>query len=362
MHVIYAQNVNDAYRQGLKLILSEGQRTDSRNGPVLRLPEPVSTVYSMPQERVLFDTKRNANPFFHLFEALWMLNGGNDVETMDGFLKSLKQFSDDGKTYHGAYGDRWRHWPDFGLAYDGGENRPLYRLNEFDQIQTAIEMLRENPFNRRVVISMWDPSRDLDIESKDIPCNDMIKLWIDRDYRLHMVVFNRSNDIVWGCYGANAVQMSILHEYLSTMTHSQQGTLTQISCDFHAYLDTPYNVNTFIPETAFDDVAWRNPYEDEMVCPYRLVTNRETFDAELRNIMSMIRDERSLRDMDPQALTNHFFVDIVLPMHQAWEYVRRKDYPSAKNTLWNARRAINSGGEVDWLIAAHQWIALRDKE
>jgi hypothetical protein len=48
----------------------------SRAGDVLVAPHPVMSVTSIPTERVLFDPARDANPFFHLFESLWMLAGG----------------------------------------------------------------------------------------------------------------------------------------------------------------------------------------------------------------------------------------------------------------------------------------------
>lgn len=344
MHVIHAENVNDAYRQGMRLILSSvAEESPSRNGPVRRINAPVTTVYAMPQERVLFDQKRHANPFFHLFEALWMLAGGNDVETMDGFLKSFKQFSDDGITFHGAYGHRWRHWP---------IHTPTY-MQELDQISVAIKMLKRDRTSRRVVIGMWDPVRDLDKDSKDIPCNDMIKLWIDQDHRLHMVVFNRSNDIVYGCYGANAVHMSILHEYIAAMVDAVQGTLTQISCDFHAYLETPYNVADFVPQVS--EHEWENPYHGANVSYHRLVTDPARFDSELALFMRHVREERSVSSLEPRFFTNTFFRTIAFPMHIAWELIRAGDRVGALRLLEEKQAALGEHGANDWLESGIEW-------
>jgi len=52
-----------------------------------------------------------------------------------------------------------------------------------------------------------------------------------------MVVFNRSNDMVWGCYGANAVHFSFLHEFIGRSTGLPLGTYTQVSVNLHAYID-----------------------------------------------------------------------------------------------------------------------------
>ena len=75
MKVIHARNVNDAVVKGAELLKAGGLTQDSRAGGTLEYPEPVCTVYERPLERVLFDAIRDANPFFHLMEALWMLAG-----------------------------------------------------------------------------------------------------------------------------------------------------------------------------------------------------------------------------------------------------------------------------------------------
>jgi hypothetical protein len=57
-------------------------------------------------ERVLFDSVRDANPFFHFMEALWILAGRSDVEWLAQWLPSIADYSDDGVSFHGAYGMR----------------------------------------------------------------------------------------------------------------------------------------------------------------------------------------------------------------------------------------------------------------
>ena len=65
---------------------------------------------------------------------------------------------------------------------------------------------------------MWDAKQDLSHrnESKDLPCNTHVYFSI-REGFLDMTVCNRSNDLIWGCCGANAVHMSFLQEYVATM-------------------------------------------------------------------------------------------------------------------------------------------------
>lgn len=349
MRVINARNVNDAYRNAIRLMRRDGTPRASRNGPVIRIHGPVSTVYRCPQERVLFDSKRDANPFFHLFEALWMLSGANDVTTLDHILPSFKQFSDDGVRFHGAYGHRWRHWPDHSKVHP--------YMMEIDQIARAISMFRIDPETRRVVIGMWDPARDLGVPSKDLPCNDLIMLEID-DGHLNMMVCNRSNDIIWGCYGANAVHMSVLHEYMAQMIDVPQGTLTQVSFNWHAYLETPYRWES-VNALDHDDGAhssWMNPY-GVSIRPTPLVTHRDSFDDELTRLITCIRETQSVRALD-DLFKNVFLRDIAIPMHRAFEHVKAKEYATAVEMLTRANRHFEY--QNDWLNAGALWIQRRE--
>src|SRR5262245_52276337 len=191
MRSITAANINWAFMDGFHWLRACGVEEQSRYGPVLRAPGPVGTTYLHPRERVLFNPLRNCNHVFHLMEAIWMLAGRNDVNWLLPFNSGFKEFAEPDGLMHGAYGFRWREH--FG----------------FDQIETAINDLRDNPTSRRVVIGMWDPRDDMGRSKKDLPCNTGLYLDI-RQGRLNMTVLNRSNDVLWGAYGSNVVHFSML--------------------------------------------------------------------------------------------------------------------------------------------------------
>lgn len=147
------ENVNEVFPLAVSAIQKFGIENTSRNGPVLMFGAPVVTTYENPKDKVLFNPDRDANPYFHLFESMWMLYGGEDVKFVSFFNKRMSEYSDDGILIRGsAYGKRWRSW--FG----------------YDQLKNAIETLRKNRDSRRVVISQWDPATDPIVDSKDIPC------------------------------------------------------------------------------------------------------------------------------------------------------------------------------------------------
>lgn len=219
MLIIHARNVNDAYYEATWKIAVQGVMEDSRNGKVLVNPGPVMTSYERPWERMLFDPKRDANPYFHVMEAMWMLAGYNQTAPLEFFNKTFNQFNDNGVRMNGAYGHRWRHHFDH------------------DQLKWIIAHLRDEPNSRRAVLGMWDPASDpqsIDRGSKDVPCNTHI-YFRNEAGKLDMTVCCRSNDIVWGCYGANAVHMSYLQEFIAQALGWPIGRYYQLSNNWHMY-------------------------------------------------------------------------------------------------------------------------------
>ncbi len=220
MHVLKGRNVHWLLPEAMRYIQSRGVERDSRNGLVLQAPTPVSSVYERPDERVEFHEERDSNPFFHLLESLWMLDGRRDVAWLSQFNSNIGRYSDDGSVFHGAYGWRWRQ------AFD------------LDQIKIIAQALLKNPDDRRQVLQMWSAPDDLGVSSKDIPCNLLAVFGVSPlDGRLDMIVYNRSNDTIWGCYGANAVHFSVLHEWMAAAVGRPLGTYTQVSFNWHLYLE-----------------------------------------------------------------------------------------------------------------------------
>ncbi len=100
MHYTF-RNVNDAFKGLVTAIAREKVatvRTPSRAGDVIQVREPVMVTYTHPRERVLFNRTRDCNPFFHLFESLWMLAGRNDVAPLAFYNSKIADFTNDGKT------------------------------------------------------------------------------------------------------------------------------------------------------------------------------------------------------------------------------------------------------------------------
>lgn len=251
MEILKVRNVHEALPRALKLIEQTGVARGSRNGPVLLGPS-VTTIYERPTELVLFWPERDANPFFHIYEALWMLQGRNDVQPLVRYAKNILNYSDDGLTLFGAYGHRWKHL-------------------KFDQLQIIARRLKADPDDRRSVLQMWSAAMDLDGVGKDHPCNLIATFQRGLQGELNLTVFCRSNDIIWGCYGANAVHFGMLLEYMALAIGCPVGTYTQISVNWHVYTGNPIWEATRLlrPDTA-GFVA--NPYAAGQVYPTPMAT------------------------------------------------------------------------------------------
>ena len=225
MFVFEITDPNDGLREVLGSLVENGITQSSRNGPVLRFPRPVCLQYNHPQRRLLTSPIRDANPFFHLFETMWMFAGRAEIQPLLVYNPGMAQYSDDGSKLRGtAYGERWRNYPGWG-----------------DQILKATDALRGNPDDRRVVLSMWDP-RELGETGKDFACNLQV-IFNTRPNPdssqplLDMTVTNRSNDLIYGAMGSNLFHFSMLLEYVALHSNLAVGTYYQVSSNLHLYTE-----------------------------------------------------------------------------------------------------------------------------
>ncbi|KPJ91082.1 MAG: hypothetical protein AMS18_09385 [Gemmatimonas sp. SG8_17] len=333
MQVIKARNVHEALPEALRYLLLYGVEEDSRNGKVLRAPQPVTTLYERPRERVIFWPQRDANPFFHFYESLWMLAGRRDVASLTRFVKRMQTFSDDGETFYGAYGNRWRK------AFGN------------DQLMWIIKHLRDDPTCRRQVLQMWHSSLDLvdQVGLKDIPCNLVAHFQINMG-ALDMTVFNRSNDIVWGCYGANAVHFSILQEFIAAFVGVEVGMYWQVSDNWHAYLPTLETVKDIA--NAAPDPPYSSPFS-----PYR--DNLPIFPLVQRTSLEIwLEDLEMFMEVEDAALgyRDSFFRKVAVPMVRTHNAFKQNEREQKYEAALREAKLIQA---PDWRLAAEQWIERR---
>jgi len=312
MFSINTRNVNSAYNRLLPLVKAFGQDVMTRNGVALALPKPLIIQFRQPEERVLFDPYRNCNPFFHLVEGLWMLAGRNDTEFVRQFNQNMMTYSDDGLTFNAAYGHRWRQH--FG----------------YDQIARTCEILSSNPEDRRCVIAMWDGHSDLGGGGLDYPCNTTIMCRVIGG-ALDFTISNRSNDIIFGLCGANAVHMSMLQEYMATRIGVAVGNWYHLANNAHIYERHFPLMEAHVP----------NGHWEWMQYPARqtMVQDWKAFDQDCIDLCNGKVDY----------FTEPFFDMTVAPMVQSWHAYKRGAYDEALNLA----SCIEA---EDWFKASTEWL------
>lgn len=346
MKILEVRNVHEALPRAIQLLEQGGYERESRNGKVRQMPCPVTTIYRNPQERVIFWPQRDANPFFHLYESLWMLAGRRDVAGVKKYSTNMADYSDNGENFHGAYGHRWREH--FALSY---------MTSSFDQLATIAKALKKNPDDRRCVLQMWDPVADLGRIGKDFPCNLTATFQRDYEGRLDITVFCRSNDIIWGAYGANAVQFSMLQEYMALWIGCPIGVYRQVSVNWHAYQQV-YGPLVTAMSDSIDKMSYvYNPYEKwAPIDPVQFVPLSGDIDRvdDLINTLLECADTNHIHQGDPP---DEPWAAVVLAMLRAHDHFRTKT--GEEKYIAALRELDEIEGRIDWIVAGREWLLRR---
>lgn len=153
------------YRELLRRVITRGHDITRRNGPTT---ECVNVCASWPASfGILGNAERAMRMDFAKAEALWILDGRNDLGPLVAVLAKLGDYSDNGHVLAGAYGPRWAA-----------------------QRAYVLDTLRDNPHSRQAVATIWEPRPSA---SKDIPCTVSWQ-FMQVEGRLDMFVNMRSSD------------------------------------------------------------------------------------------------------------------------------------------------------------------------
>jgi thymidylate synthase len=112
-------------------------------------------------------------------------------------------------------------------------NEGKWIRKEFDQVQRAIKMLKENPNSRRIVVSTWHPGL---LPQMALPPCHIMYIFNVQNGKLNCHLTQRSGDIALGipfnlaCY--SALTMAIAQE-----VGLEPGTFAHTIVDAHIYLN-----------------------------------------------------------------------------------------------------------------------------
>lgn len=216
------------YMNALMSLVNHGKEVSPRGKTVKEL-RPVVIEYHNPLNRVTFLKGRMINPFFQLAESLWIIAGRSDVDWLTDYNRNMAQFSDDGKYFNAPYGERLRYW--------NKNDSEGFIFNPFDQLHDVYNKFMEDPYTRQAVASIYNPIFDhSDKVTLDRPCNLMLVFKL-RDGKLDLTVYNRSNDLHWGTFGANLCQFSTILELMASWLEVPVGVYYQVTDSLHIYTE-----------------------------------------------------------------------------------------------------------------------------
>jgi len=249
-----------AYLSLLKKIIEKGNLRQTRNAKTL----------SIFGERLEFDlregfplmTTRGRVWVKGVFEELmWIIRGSTNVKDLENkgvkiwnpnssreFLDSrglthLKE-GDIGKTY----GSVLRH---FGAKYIDCETD--YTGQGTDQLSIAIKKIKENPHDRRIILSLWDPTN---IDNCALPpCLRDYQFYVD-DNVIHCQATLRSSDTPVALHW-NICTVALFMLMLSKICDKIPGKLIMIIGDAHIYEDHIEDVKTILDRqpTTFPEIT-----------------------------------------------------------------------------------------------------------
>lgn len=178
-------DVNELYVNLLRMLLNHGEHAAPR-GQVTKEILGVSLTLTDAYRPVITIPSRQLNYHFMAAEAMWILMGRNDVEMLAAYNSQVRQFSDDGETFAGAYGPRF-----------------------LTQKQYIVETLKADPWSRQAVIQVWQETPQ---KTRDVPCT-LSWQFLLRSGKLHLIATMRSSDawlgIPYDFHSFSAVQRSV---------------------------------------------------------------------------------------------------------------------------------------------------------
>lgn len=174
-----------------------------------------------------------------ILELLWYLRGEGNIHWLsdENDCHIWDPWADENGDVGPIYPVLWRRFPYFEceeVNFEGNASnikKMIWVKKEYDQVQRAIDMLRENPNSRRIVVSAWHPGL---LEEMALPPCHLMYIFNVSDGRLNCHLTQRSGDIALGipfnlaCY--SALTMAIAKE-----VDLEPGVFAHTIVDAHIY-------------------------------------------------------------------------------------------------------------------------------
>ncbi|MDE2953628.1 MAG: thymidylate synthase [Gemmatimonadota bacterium] len=170
-----------------------------------------------------------------LSELLWFISGSDNIYDLKTYLKSNRLWDGNYEDYLNRlgmdkndgsmgriYGVQWRRWK--------GANGKVV-----DQLQNAINLIRENPESRRIMVNAWNAA---EIGTRDValpPCHNFFQFYV-AEGKLSLQMYQRSCDMFLGV-PLNIASYSVLLHMVAKITNLTPCEFIHVLGDAHIYLN-----------------------------------------------------------------------------------------------------------------------------
>ncbi len=166
---------------------------------------------------VLTTKKLHLRSIIH--ELLWFLSGDTNIKYLkENGVRIWDDWADENGDLGPVYGYQWRSWP----TSDG---------KKIDQISKLIEMIKNNPNSRRLMVSAWNV-QFID-EMALPPCHTMFQFYV-ADGKLSCQLYQRSADTFLGV-PFNIASYALLTMLVAQVCDLEPGDFIHTFGDVHLY-------------------------------------------------------------------------------------------------------------------------------
>lgn len=221
MLVFKGKTFAHAYEMSLKALMATGKVNNAR-GTTSKEFLDACLIIEDPTKCLYHNEVRGSQLKYIAAEFLWYFLGRNDVDYIAKHAKFWKQIQNEDGTANSAYGN---------LIFTKKNHEGI------SQYQWAIKSLIADKNTRQAILHFNTPIHQYS-GNKDFVCTMYANLHIRED-KLHMSVFMRSNDAIWGtptdvaffC----ALQMQIYAQLKLVYPELQMGQYSHIANSYHIY-------------------------------------------------------------------------------------------------------------------------------
>lgn len=220
------------YLDLVKRIMDEGADRSDRTGVGTRSIFGTQMRFDLSQGFPLLTTKKvHLKSIIH--ELLWFISGSTNIRYLtENGVRIWNEWADENGDLGPVYGKQWRN-------FETADGRHI------DQLKNAIEMIKNNPDSRRIIVCAWNPG---DIERMALPpCHTLFQFYVANG-KLSCQLYQRSCDMFLGV-PFNIASYSLLTMMIAKDCDLDVGDFVWTGGDTHIYHNHFDQVNLQLTRT-----------------------------------------------------------------------------------------------------------------